>query len=156
MSLEVCTEGLRRLTPRRWGHSLHQGAERVEERMWSLLSALTPGQSRSQENSHGERRKPGRQWHPTPALLPGKSHGWRSMVGYSPWGRKEWDTTERLHFHFGHTAQPVGSKFPNQGLNPHPRQCGVLTTGLPRNFGEVLFKTEMNPDLSPVVSYFCN
>ena len=27
-----------------------------------------------------------RQWHPTPALLPGKSHGWRSLVGYSPWG----------------------------------------------------------------------
>ena len=29
-----------------------------------------------------------------------KSHGRRSLVGYSPWGRKEWDTTERLHFHF--------------------------------------------------------
>ena len=29
-----------------------------------------------------------------------KSHGWRSLVGYSPWGRKESDTTERLHFHF--------------------------------------------------------
>ena len=28
-----------------------------------------------------------RQWHPTPVLLPGKSHGWRSLVGYSPWGR---------------------------------------------------------------------
>ena len=41
-----------------------------------------------------------RKWHPTPVLLPGKSHGWRSMVGYSPWGHKEWDTTERLHFHF--------------------------------------------------------
>ena len=27
-----------------------------------------------------------RQWHPTPVLLPGKSHGWRSLVGYSPWG----------------------------------------------------------------------
>ena len=39
-----------------------------------------------------------RQWHPTPVLLPGKSHGQRSMVGYSPWGRKESDTTERLHF----------------------------------------------------------
>jgi len=25
--------------------------------------------------------------------LPGKSHGQRSMVGYSPWGRKESDTT---------------------------------------------------------------
>ena len=28
----------------------------------------------------------------------GKSHGQRSMVGYSPWGRTELDTTERLHF----------------------------------------------------------
>ena len=40
-----------------------------------------------------------RKWHPTPVLLPGKSHGRRSLVGYSPWGRKESDTTERLHFH---------------------------------------------------------
>ena len=35
---------------------------------------------------------------PTPVLLPGKSHGRRSLVGCSPWGRKESDTTERLHF----------------------------------------------------------
>ena len=41
-----------------------------------------------------------RQWQPTPVLLPGKSHGWRSLVGYSPWGRKELDMTEQLHFHF--------------------------------------------------------
>ena len=34
----------------------------------------------------------------TPVLLPGKSHGWRSMVGYSPWGRKESDTTEDFTF----------------------------------------------------------
>ena len=33
-------------------------------------------------------------------LLPGKSHVQRSLVSYSPWGRKESDTTERLHFHF--------------------------------------------------------
>ena len=33
-------------------------------------------------------------WQPTPVLLPGKSHGQRSLVGYSPWGRKESDTTE--------------------------------------------------------------
>ena len=39
------------------------------------------------------------QWHPTPVLLPGKSRGWRSLVGCSPWGRGELDTTERLHFH---------------------------------------------------------
>ena len=31
-------------------------------------------------------------------FLPGKSHGWRNLVGYSPWGRKELDTIERLHF----------------------------------------------------------
>jgi len=37
---------------------------------------------------------------PTPVLLPGKSHGRRSLVGCSPWGREESDTTERLHFHF--------------------------------------------------------
>ena len=37
-----------------------------------------------------------RQWQLTPVLLPGKSHGWRSLVGCSPWGRKESDTTERL------------------------------------------------------------
>ena len=40
-----------------------------------------------------------RQWHPTPVLLLGKSHGWRSLVGCSPWGCKESDTTERLPFH---------------------------------------------------------
>ena len=38
-----------------------------------------------------------RKWQPTPVLLPGKFHGRRSL-GYSPWGRKESDTTEWLHF----------------------------------------------------------
>ena len=38
-------------------------------------------------------------WQPTPAFLPGESHGRRSLVGYSPWGRKESDMTERLHIH---------------------------------------------------------
>ena len=32
--------------------------------------------------------------------LPGKFHGLRSLVGYSPWGRKESDTTEQLHLVF--------------------------------------------------------
>ena len=39
-------------------------------------------------------------WQPTPVLLPGKAHGQRSLVGYSPWGHKESDTTKRLRFHF--------------------------------------------------------
>ena len=37
-------------------------------------------------------------WQPTPVLLPRKFHGWRSLVGYSPWGPKESDMTDRLHF----------------------------------------------------------
>ena len=37
-----------------------------------------------------------REWLPTPVFLPGKFHGLRSLEGYSPWGRKESDTTEQL------------------------------------------------------------
>ena len=38
-----------------------------------------------------------KKWQLTPVFLPGKSHGWRSLIGYSPWGHKEWDMTERRH-----------------------------------------------------------
>ena len=34
------------------------------------------------------------------STLAWRIHGRRSLVGCSPWGRKESDTTERLHFHF--------------------------------------------------------
>ena len=37
-----------------------------------------------------------RDWQPTPVLLPGEFHGQRSLVVYSPWGRKDSDTTEQL------------------------------------------------------------
>ena len=58
------------------------------------------------------------QWQPTPVLLPGKSHGWRSLVGYSPWGREESDTTEQLHFHFSLSCTGEG--------NGNPLQCSCL------------------------------
>ena len=35
-----------------------------------------------------------RKWQPTPVLLPGESHGQRGLVGCSPWGHTESDTTE--------------------------------------------------------------
>ena len=38
-----------------------------------------------------------RKWQPTPVFLPGESHEQRSLAGYSPWGRKESDPTERLN-----------------------------------------------------------
>jgi len=58
-----------------------------------------------------------RQWHPTPVLLPGKSHGWRSLVSCSPWGLKESDRTEQLHFHF-----PLSCVGEGNG-NPLQRSC---------------------------------
>ena len=58
-------------------------------------------------------------------LLPGKSHGQRSLVGCSPWGRKESDTTKRLHFHFSLSC--IG-----QGKG-NPLQCSCLEN--PRDGG---------------------
>ena len=66
-----------------------------------------------------------RQWHPTPVILPGKSHGRRSLVGCSPWGLEESDTTERLHFHFSLSC--IG------GGNGNPLQCSCLEN--PRDGG---------------------
>ena len=71
--------------------------------------------------SHSRRR----QWHPTPVLLPGKSHGWRSLLGCSPWGRKESDMTERLPFHFSLSCIGEG--------NGNPLWCSCLEN--PRDSG---------------------
>ena len=59
-----------------------------------------------------------RQWHPTPVLLPGKSHGQRSLVGCSPGGQEESDTTQQLHFHFSLSCIGEG--------NGNPLQCSCL------------------------------
>ena len=66
-----------------------------------------------------------RQWHPTPVLLPGESHRRRSLVGCSPWGHKESDTTEWLHFHFSFSCIGEG--------NGNPLQCSCLEN--PRDGG---------------------
>ena len=41
-----------------------------------------------------------REWEPTPVFLPGEPHGQRNLAGFSPWGHKESDTTERLTLHY--------------------------------------------------------
>ena len=66
-----------------------------------------------------------RHWRPTPVLLPGKSHTWRSLVGCSPWGCEESDTTERLHFPFSLSCTGEG--------NDNPLQCSCLEN--PRDGG---------------------
>ena len=49
-----------------------------------------------------------RKWQPTPVSLPRKSHGQRSLVGCSPWGRKESGMTERLTQPQQNTAHRCG------------------------------------------------
>ena len=51
-------------------------------------------------------------WQPTPVFLPGESHGQRSLVGYSPRGCKELDTTERLSLHFSLISSASVSSIP--------------------------------------------
>ena len=74
-----------------YGHGLVNGASLVTQT----------------ERIHLQCRKPGfdpwvgkipwrRKWQPTPVFLPGELHGQKSLAGYSPWGRKELDTTEQL------------------------------------------------------------
>ena len=62
---------------------------------------------------------------PTPAFLPGESQGRGSLVGCSPWGREESDTTKRLLFHFSLSCLGEG--------NGNPLQCSCLEN--PRDGG---------------------
>ena len=62
---------------------------------------------------------------PSSTLLPGKSHGRRSLVGCSPWGHWESDTTEQLHFHFSLSCIGEG--------NGNPLHCSCLEN--PRDGG---------------------
>ena len=64
-----------------------------------------------------------RKCQPTPVLLPGKFHGQRRLVGYSPWGCKELDTTERLHlikYSVGNLGHDL-SKLKSLRLNAGPK-----------------------------------
>jgi len=54
----------------------------------SACNAGDPGLMPGSGRSPGERN--------IPAFLPGEFHGQRSLMGYSPWGHKESDTTEQL------------------------------------------------------------
>ena len=87
----------------------------LAERIWSSLRVLF-------SNPKGQLWR--RQWQPTPVLLPGKPHGQRSLVGCSPWGCEELDTTEQLHVHFSLSCIGDGNGNPLQSScleNPRDR-----------------------------------
>ena len=90
-----------------------------------VVALMASSFSQVQVYKHTRSYLRGRQWYPPPALLPGKSHGRRSLVGFSPWGCEESDTTERLHFHFSLSCIGEG--------NGNPLQCSCLKN--PRDSG---------------------
>ena len=72
-----------------------------QTRLWSVLRKCIPdGTSGKEPARQYKKHKTGgfhpwvgktpwrRAWQPTPVFLPGESHGQRSLVGYSPWGRR--------------------------------------------------------------------
>ena len=65
----------------------------VRESKEALKAKQNRIKCRTQLQSTARAQKPAGR---TPNLLPGDSHGGKSLVGYSPWGHKESDTTERL------------------------------------------------------------
>ena len=103
--------------------SWEEGKQEAKELETSAVH-LCPAPYRDYVVSHFKRRR--RQWHPTPVLVPGKSYGRRSLVGCSPWGRKESDTTQRLHFHFSLSCIGEGNGNPLQCSCPeNPRDGGA-------------------------------
>ena len=84
-------------------------------------------------------------WQSTPALLPGKSHGPRSLIGYSPWGRKELDTTERLHFTSLHFNEHL---IPNVRWILYRRREGILCASYQERLYERRRKSETSAFLS--------
>ena len=62
-----------------------------------------------------------RKWQHTPVFWPGQSHGQGSLVGYSPWGRKELHTTEQLtHTHTQRSfLSAMSPKCYMSALHPH-------------------------------------
>ena len=58
-----------------------------------------------------------RGWQSTPVFLPGKSHGPRNLVGYSPWGRKELDTTDHARTKYINISKSVAHLNMNVHIN---------------------------------------
>ena len=93
------------------GSSIH-GIFQARVLEWGAI-AFSKSQRKAMQNNallkHSNPDIQKRQWQPTPVVLPGESHGQRSLVGCSPWGREESDTTERLPFHFSLLCPVEGS-----------------------------------------------
>ena len=80
----------------------------------------------------GSQRSPGGwKWQPTPVFLPEKFHGQRSLAGYSPWGHRESDMTERLMHACKHSCKSTTRSSNRWSLAPQkPPSFSSTTTHL--------------------------
>ena len=77
-----------------------------------------------------------REWLPTPVFLPEESHGQRILAGYSPWGRKESDTTEQLSAHtHTHILLRLWICQPVKKWERHQTDLSLRLKSVPRNMG---------------------
>ena len=70
----------------------------IQEYIWASLVAQMvknlPAMQKTQIRSPGREDPLDKEMATTPVFLPGEFHGQRSLVGYSPRGHRELDTTE--------------------------------------------------------------
>ena len=85
------------------GSSPGEGIGCSLQNSWAFLMAQMvknpPVMRETWDSSLGQEDLLEKSWSPTPVFLPGEFHGQRSLAGYSPWGCKELDTTEKLSIH---------------------------------------------------------
>ena len=100
--------GLHFLAPLLLGSTLQQVLAKDLSHFWASLVAQWKRTCLSMQKSWirflGWEDTLEKKWQPTPVFLPGKFHGQRSLAGYSPWGRKQLDTTWWLSTHARNVA----------------------------------------------------
>ena len=109
----------------------------------SLIAQMVknlPAMQETRVQSLGRKIPWRREWQPTPVCMPGESDGQKSLAGYSPWGRKESDTSEWLTLDWGtHSSVTEVNGFDYSALSiwmwwvptvavlpsklPHPPSC---------------------------------
>ena len=139
--LSVFSTGLIRQScgPVSTGNMPHPNWETQKEGQFTKLPSLgaqtakhPPAMQETRVQSLGREDPLEKEMEPTPVLLPGKFHGWRCLVGNSPWGHKELDTTERLHFPFLLPSSSLGTGKPQRMLGHLEliKPGGVMCQGL--------------------------
>ena len=119
------------LAPGTVAHQAPLSMEFSRQEYWSGLPFSSPG---GLTNPGIDPRSPvlpwKSEWQPTLVFLPGESHGQGSLVGYSPWGRKESNMTEQLTLTLLHCRQILNCRShrgesPTAKLSP-PRHQAAL------------------------------